>query len=58
LANVLGDHLASENLSAMGVTGRALVKERYCWNNVAADHHAVYAWLVHGGSPPANVLFD
>ena len=58
LANVLGDHLASENLSAMGVKGRALVKERYCWNNVAADLHAVYAWLVHGGSPPANVLFD
>ena len=58
LANALGVGLESGDLAEMGPKGRALVEARYTWESVAADLYAVYAWLVHGGPPPATVRFD
>jgi glycosyltransferase involved in cell wall biosynthesis len=43
---------------AMGQRGRALVEARFSWNQVAADLHAAYRWLLGESRLPACVRLD
>ena len=45
-----------EQRAAMGSQGLALVQRQFAWGAVADQMHAVYRWLVGGGSPPACVV--
>jgi poly(glycerol-phosphate) alpha-glucosyltransferase len=40
----------------MGKQGLRLVQRKFTWSAVADEIHAVYRWLVGGGSPPACVV--
>jgi glycosyltransferase involved in cell wall biosynthesis len=48
--------LPSADLRAMGARGRAWAQPRFAWPAVARRMRAVYAWLLEGGSPPADVV--
>ncbi|MDX1530459.1 MAG: glycosyltransferase [Rhodothermales bacterium] len=43
---------SDEALAEMGARGRALIRERYAWQRVAADMGAAYAWLLGEGARP------
>jgi glycosyltransferase involved in cell wall biosynthesis len=43
---------------AMGEAGRRLVEERFTWDRVADEMHAVYSWILGGGPPPPVVVTD
>jgi hypothetical protein len=40
----------------MGQQGFQLVQQRFSWSVLAHRMHAVYTWILGGGSPPADVL--
>jgi poly(glycerol-phosphate) alpha-glucosyltransferase len=40
----------------MGARGRALVRDRFAWRQVAEQMAAVYRWVLGGGAPPPCVL--
>ena len=42
-------------LRAMGARGRAYAEARLSWDRTAAEHLALYQWLLDGGSRPAFV---
>jgi poly(glycerol-phosphate) alpha-glucosyltransferase len=42
--------------SEMGRRGRELVKQRFTWQNVAAQMREVYDWMLGGGSKPSSVM--
>ncbi len=44
-----------ETLAAMGRAGRDWMLQDYEWESIAAQHAAVYRWLVGGGAAPACV---
>lgn len=48
---------ASDRIT-MGEAGRRLVEQRFTWDRVAADLHAVYTWVLGGGPPPGCVVTD
>ena len=35
-----------------------LVLEKYTWDKIAQQMAEVYKWVVEGGQPPSNGLFD
>jgi glycosyltransferase involved in cell wall biosynthesis len=43
---------------AMGDRGRALVRERFQWSEIAQQMRSVYEWILGGGPAPASVLTD
>lgn len=57
LARQLAAALAAPDLDAFGARGRDLVRERFTWRSIAADHAAVYAWMRDGGTAPSCVEF-
>lgn len=57
LAVQLAEALAAPDLDAIGARGRDMVRERFTWRSIAADHAAVYAWMRDGGPAPACVGF-
>jgi len=40
----------------MGTRGLNLVRERFTWDRVAEQMHAVYRWVIGGGERPAHVF--
>jgi len=50
--------LSDAERRAMGARGRALVRERFTWRQVAGQMSAVYQWVLGGGPPPSCVLTD
>jgi glycosyltransferase involved in cell wall biosynthesis len=46
----------SEELSAMGVRGRELVRQKYLWPAIATNMSIFYEWLLHGGDKPDFVV--
>jgi poly(glycerol-phosphate) alpha-glucosyltransferase len=42
----------------MGSRGRALVAKEFSWPRIGEQMHAVYQWVLGGGSPPATVRLD
>lgn len=40
----------------MGVMGRSYVEGQFSWNAIAESTVALYDWLLHGGSPPPEVV--
>lgn len=46
----------NEELSAMGVRGRALVEEKYQWPGIAERMLKFYDWILNGGSQPTFVV--
>lgn len=42
--------------AAMGARGRRLVDERFRWDVIARQLHAVNSWVLGGGAPPDSVL--
>lgn len=55
LADALARGLADPKLSELGIRGRALVSERFGWDAVGAELHAVYTWLLGRGDRPASI---
>jgi poly(glycerol-phosphate) alpha-glucosyltransferase len=55
MAEVLARALADPALADAGIAGRRLVEARYRWEHVAADHVAVYRWLLGRDAAPACV---
>jgi poly(glycerol-phosphate) alpha-glucosyltransferase len=53
LRRLLGDRDADRR--AMGEKGLALVRERFTWEQVAAQMRAVCGWMMGGGTPPSCV---
>jgi len=47
--------LPATDLQVMGEQGRALVRKRFVWPQVAADMAAVYRWVLQGGNQPSCV---
>jgi glycosyltransferase involved in cell wall biosynthesis len=47
--------LADAERQAMGERGRKLIAERYSWDGIAAQMHAVYDWTLGRGPKPACV---
>ena len=47
---------SDEKRLAMGRRGRRLVEERYSWQHVAEQMHAVYAWIIGQKSKPSCIL--
>lgn len=41
----------------MGERGRILVADHFTWEKVAGQLHAVYTWVLGGGTPPECVRF-
>lgn len=48
--------LADTKLDEMGSRGRQLVKEKFTWQQVAADIKAVYDWVLGNGPKPECVV--
>lgn len=48
--------LSSQRLNEMGERGFRLVQQRFSWSALAHRMHAVYTWILGGGSPPSDVL--
>lgn len=48
--------LSRRDLQEMGQQGFQLVQQRFSWSALAQRMHAVYTWILGGGSPPADVL--
>ena len=48
--------LSDAERRAMGARGRALVRQRFTWRQVAGQMTAVYQWVLGGGPPPSCVL--
>ena len=46
----------SEELSAMGLRGRELVRQKYLWPAIATNMSIFYEWLLHGGDKPDFVV--
>jgi len=47
---------SDEELRAMGVRGRELVKEKYLWPAIAENMSEFYQWLLEGGDKPDFVV--
>ena len=47
--------LTSDERRAMGAAGHALVAERFSWDHVAEQTHALYTWILGGGDQPGFV---
>lgn len=60
IATALADATARSraDLDAMGARGRALVLERYGWDDVARQMKAVYEWILGRGDRPSCVHLD
>jgi poly(glycerol-phosphate) alpha-glucosyltransferase len=43
------------DLKEMGARGRALVRQKFTWQNVAGQMKDVYDWMLGGGMPPSCV---
>jgi glycosyltransferase involved in cell wall biosynthesis len=56
LRNLLGRSPAER--AALGLRGRALVEQRYTWDQQARRLSEVYRWLSDGGSPPEAVVAE
>lgn len=41
----------------MGQNGLSLVKQQFTWKKAAGEMHAVYQWILGGGTPPECVRF-
>ena len=39
----------------LGQNGLELIEDRFTWNKIAGQMHAVYRWIIHGGSAPDTV---
>lgn len=50
--------MSEDDRLGMGDRGLQLVGERFEWDIVGAQMHAVYDWLVNGGSMPSCILTD
>lgn len=46
----------SEELSAMGARGRALVVEKYQWPEIGSKFRRFYSWILEGGEKPDFVI--
>ncbi|MEO0672710.1 MAG: glycosyltransferase [Pseudomonadota bacterium] len=57
LAQTLAAQLADPALPQIGWRARNLVTRAYTWTHIADRWAAVYRWLAHGGTPPADVRF-
>ena len=57
MAEILRDDLGAD-LARMGLAGRKLVEDRFAWPSIAAQHVAVYRWMLDGGTPPDVVRLD
>lgn len=49
-------HMADAERIAMGTRGKDLVCQKYRWDAIARQMHAVNAWVLGGGVPPECVL--
>ena len=58
LAEQIAAALGRDDLSGFGERGRALVEAQFAWRAIAAQHEAVYRWMVEGGTPPPMVHRD
>jgi poly(glycerol-phosphate) alpha-glucosyltransferase len=47
--------MAPGDARTIGMAGRLLVEERYCWEKISTQMHEVYEWILGGGSPPPSV---
>ena len=47
--------LTDEERRRMGERGKALVREKYSWSNIAEQMIEVYKWILGGGPPPSCV---
>jgi glycosyltransferase involved in cell wall biosynthesis len=58
IASALDDatRLSSEELTAMGARGRAVVVERFAWDRIAGDFVECYRWLLGEGDKPGCVV--
>lgn len=50
--------LSDDRRIEMGRRGRAYVEEELSWAHVAAEMHAVYAWLLGRGSRPESIVIE
>ncbi len=50
--------LTEEELEAMGIRGRNLVKERYRWSEIAQKTYNLYLWILGHGQRPSFVSTD
>jgi len=48
--------MSVQQRAVMGDRGRRLVRERYQWDVIASQVHAVDEWILGGGAPPPSVL--
>ncbi len=50
--------MSDREREAMGLAGRALVEEKFTWEQVARHMIELYQWVLGGGSPPTCVVMD
>ncbi|MCR4307710.1 MAG: glycosyltransferase [Candidatus Berkelbacteria bacterium] len=50
--------LPGEKRKVMGENGKALIKEKYVWRQVAEQMESVYRWILAGGIPPVCLKID
>lgn len=50
--------LPDDELKKMGDNGKALIANKYTWDQIASQMIDVYTWVLHGGTPPACVRMD
>jgi glycosyltransferase involved in cell wall biosynthesis len=53
-----GMALPADELQRMGVRGQEWIGRAYCWDTVAAQAHAVYAWSLGAGPRPPYLRID
>jgi glycosyltransferase involved in cell wall biosynthesis len=60
LAGALSDMLRAprNELRRMGDNGQRLVRERFSWDVVGGQLASLYAWVLGGGAPPADLRLD
>lgn len=49
-------HDAGTRLTAMGAAGRALVEQRFTWDQIAAEFIELYRWAIDGGPAPSCLV--
>lgn len=50
--------LSENQRKNMGLNGMELIRQKFNWQRIAADMHAVYLWIMGGGQPPPCVRLD
>lgn len=50
--------MSSDQRKSMGLAGRRLVRQSFCWENAALRMSQTYGWLTGNGQRPACVVLD